>query len=93
MGKKEVYKQDLSQLLDELLTTGDAEGLTEYLVSNSNLPGPRANLELAQAFIDVVTDWCSPCVHPAPRYPDDAAHPLRVRKSITSRMVSSEKSS
>ncbi len=57
MGKKEVYKQDLSQLLDELLTTGDAEGLTEYLVSNSNLPGPRANLELAQAFMDVVEGY------------------------------------
>jgi hypothetical protein len=43
MGKTEVYQQDLNQLFDELLTIGDADRLTEYLVSNSNLPGPRAN--------------------------------------------------
>jgi hypothetical protein len=56
MTKKEKHKQDLTGLFDALLHTGDAESLGAYIVSNSNLPGPRGNLELAQAFADVVED-------------------------------------
>jgi hypothetical protein len=57
MGKKRTHEQALRTLLDERLETGDANRLTEYLVSNSNLPGPRANLELAAAFMDVVEGY------------------------------------
>jgi hypothetical protein len=50
MSKKESCKETLTTLLDEALETGKEEKLKEYLISNSNLPGPRANLELAEAF-------------------------------------------
>ncbi len=42
MSKKEYYKQELKKL----------DHWDEYLLANSNLPGPRANLELMQAFIE-----------------------------------------
>ncbi|WXG39388.1 MAG: hypothetical protein WED07_00905 [Candidatus Freyarchaeum deiterrae] len=54
MSKKGRYKHDLDNLLDEFLDTEDEGKLFEYLISNSNLPGPRGNLELAAAFADVV---------------------------------------
>ena len=54
MGKRDGHKQDLCRLFDEFDARGDAEALVAYLVSNSSLPGPRGNLELAQAFGDVV---------------------------------------
>lgn len=54
MSKKENHKRDLMGLFDEFVETGDAERLTGYVVSNSNLPSRRANLELAAAFADVV---------------------------------------
>ena len=57
MGKKEKHRQDLVDLLEEFIVTGDAARLTEYIVSNSNLPGRRANLELADAFGDLVEDF------------------------------------
>jgi hypothetical protein len=53
MGKRDGHRQDLIRLFDELDASGDSGTLTAYLVSNSNLPGPRGNLELAQAFGDV----------------------------------------
>ena len=56
-GKKESYKQDLTHFLDVFLKTGDEEKLTEYLISNSSLPGPRGNLELATAFAEVAEDY------------------------------------
>lgn len=57
MSKKERHKQDLARFLDDVLKTGDEERITEYLVSNSNLPSPRANLELAKAFAEVAEDY------------------------------------
>jgi hypothetical protein len=57
MGKKEKHKQDLIGLLDELLESGDAEKLLGYIASNSNLPSPRANLELAAAFSELMEDY------------------------------------
>ncbi|MCP8304733.1 MAG: hypothetical protein H3Z50_04615 [archaeon] len=56
MGKKEDHKQDLANFFDEFLRTGDEEKITEYLTSNSNLPGRRANLELARAFAELAED-------------------------------------
>lgn len=58
MTKKETHKQDLIALFDDWANTGATEPLTDYLVSNSNLPGPRGNLELAQVFADGVADYC-----------------------------------
>ena len=55
MSKKESNKQGLINFLD-FLKTGDEEKITEYLISNSNLPSPRANLELANAFAEVAED-------------------------------------
>jgi hypothetical protein len=43
MTKKEYYEHEL----------GIAEDWTEYLLKHSNLPGPRANLELMQAFVEM----------------------------------------
>jgi len=57
MGKKENHKQDLVDFFDEFLKVGDAGKIVGYLVSNSNLPGRRANLELAEAFVEVVEDY------------------------------------
>lgn len=57
MSKKENHKVDLVVLFDAYSHIGDAGGLTAYLISNSALPGRRANLELAAAFGDVVEDY------------------------------------
>jgi hypothetical protein len=54
MANTKFSKQDLTELLDDFLITGDEKELTEYLISKSNLPGPRGNLELAKAFADLV---------------------------------------
>jgi hypothetical protein len=53
-SKKESYKQELTSFLDDFLKTCDEKKLTQYLVSNSNLPGPRGNLELAMAFVEAI---------------------------------------
>ena len=57
MSRKESYKKNLSQLINEYLKTGTAENLMNHLTSNSNLPGPRGNLELADVFADVIKDY------------------------------------
>jgi hypothetical protein len=54
--KQESHRQDLIILFQAVAQTGDAAGLTGYLISNSNLPGRRANLELAAAFGDAVKE-------------------------------------
>ena len=58
MDRKEKHRRELAELLYELLETGKTEGLTEYIASNSNLPSPRGNLELAWAFAKVVEHLC-----------------------------------
>lgn len=57
MRKRDRCRGDLDRLLDEFLRSGEAGIVAEYLVSNSNLPGPRANLELADAFVEAVQDF------------------------------------
>jgi hypothetical protein len=39
-------------MIDAFLNTGDPGLLTGHLAEHSNLPGPRGNIELAQAFAD-----------------------------------------
>ena len=50
------HKQDLVALFDGYASTGDVEVLIGYLLTHSNLPGRRANLELAGAFGDLVAE-------------------------------------
>jgi len=57
MTKKEVLIQKLKLIID------DPEKLERFVIENSNLPGPRANLELAFALsevyenIEILTKW------------------------------------
>lgn len=44
-------------LFNGFLRTADEEKIKKYLISNSNLPGPRGNLELADTFAEVVNDY------------------------------------
>ncbi len=53
MSKKNEY----SKYISEYIKKGDLEELRGFLVANSNLPGPRGNLEMAYAFAD-----CFDCV-------------------------------
>ncbi|AOY77783.1 HEAT repeat domain-containing protein [Clostridium formicaceticum] len=46
MGKRDEYEMHLKQLVSK----NAFEELEDMLISNSNLPGPRGNLELAYAF-------------------------------------------
>jgi hypothetical protein len=57
MSKKESYRETLTCLLEEYLKTGNEEEIRKYLASNSNLPGPRGNLELAYGFAEVAEDF------------------------------------
>ncbi len=57
MGRKDNYKEHLTALISENLKTGNEEKLAEYLASNSNLPGPRGNLELAEAFAHTIETY------------------------------------
>lgn len=59
MGKKEDYKRELIALLDAFIATGNDQALCDYIASNSNLPGPRGNLELAAAFGNAVKQHVS----------------------------------
>jgi len=52
MGKTEVYAAELEELVWD---PKNAAGLAEKLMAESNLPGPRANLELAEAFSKAVS--------------------------------------
>ena len=54
MGKREGYRQDLAELLVKAVVSGESGELGRYVVTNSNLPGPGGNLELALAFGDAV---------------------------------------
>jgi len=57
MSKKKGYKKVLADLLNEFLRTDDEEKIREYLISHSNLPSPRGNLELAAAFAEVAEEY------------------------------------
>jgi hypothetical protein len=51
MSKKEEYVRKLESMID------DPEKLETFLIENSNLPGPRANLELAFTLSEVYEDF------------------------------------
>lgn len=53
MGKKGRYEAAVEEILQRYLRTGSDAELQNYLAANSNLPGPRGNLELAHGFADV----------------------------------------
>lgn len=57
LGKKESCRETLTDLLSEFLQTGNDKKVREYLASNSNLPGPRGNLELAYAFAESAEEF------------------------------------
>ena len=54
MKKRERYQADLAELVHGALEIGKTVELEQYIAANSNLPGPRGNLELALAFGDVI---------------------------------------
>ncbi len=56
MSKKEAHKEDLAGVLEGFLKKGKRREIDEYLLLNSNLPSPRANLELAEAFAELVKE-------------------------------------
>jgi hypothetical protein len=57
MNKREKHKQDLTELLDQVLEIDETTPIKDYIAANSNLPGPRGNLELAQAWGEVVETY------------------------------------
>lgn len=56
MSKTQRHYNELKLLFSELTQKGDEKKLTKYLLSNSNLPGRRANIELAQAFTMLIEE-------------------------------------
>ncbi|MFW9876821.1 MAG: hypothetical protein ACFFG0_27320 [Candidatus Thorarchaeota archaeon] len=52
MNKKEKYFIELNKIIRDFLDINDERLLVGYFINNSNLPGRRANLELANAFAD-----------------------------------------
>jgi hypothetical protein len=56
MTKKENHKRDLHALIGRYIEKGDEKPLINYFVANSNLPGRRANLEMAAAFVEVIEE-------------------------------------
>ncbi|MHA1945378.1 MAG: hypothetical protein ACXAC6_11340 [Candidatus Hodarchaeales archaeon] len=62
MSKTQKHLNELKPLFDNYLQEKSASNLIQYLKKNSNLPGRRANLELAQAFTNIV-DELSPDHH------------------------------
>ncbi len=83
MTRKEIYIREVARLLTDLLASGSAGDLLAYLVAESHLPGPRANLELAGAFGETVREFAvadaddrralwSLCVELARVSPEDA---------------------
>ncbi|MFW9877103.1 MAG: hypothetical protein ACFFG0_28770 [Candidatus Thorarchaeota archaeon] len=53
MNKKEKYNIELSKKIRHYYENEDKQIIIDYFINNSNLPGPRANLELANAFADI----------------------------------------
>lgn len=57
MGKREKYHIELSKVIRNFLDIDDTRLITDYFINNSHLPGRRANLELANAFADISTEF------------------------------------
>ncbi len=53
-AKRASNHTDLRRLISKALSSGDPSALEEYLTENSNLPGPRMNLSLVEAFADAI---------------------------------------
>ncbi len=53
MARESNHVTALSRLFGHSTQSMDSGQIAEYLVANSNLPGPRGNLELAHAFANV----------------------------------------
>ncbi len=51
---QEKYLQDLTKIFNEFLETKDDSLVQEYLIKNSRLPSPRANLELAYSLDELI---------------------------------------
>ncbi|MFX0122378.1 MAG: hypothetical protein ACFFAE_01990 [Candidatus Hodarchaeota archaeon] len=56
MSKIQRHHSELQLLFSELFQTKDNKKLIDYLLSNSDLPSRRANLELAKAFTTVIEE-------------------------------------
>ncbi|MHA2100052.1 MAG: hypothetical protein ACW99A_15360 [Candidatus Kariarchaeaceae archaeon] len=52
--KKELYIEKLSPLINKFKETENQDEIFDFLVDNSSLPGRRANLELASAFVTLI---------------------------------------
>ncbi len=57
MNKRKNCRETLIYLLDNYLSRNEENILVEFLISNSNLPGPRGNLELANELVEVIADY------------------------------------
>lgn len=57
MNKIERCKKEIRELINIFLNSMDKEVLLQFLTKNSNLPGRRANIELANSFAAVVTEY------------------------------------
>ncbi|MFW9895297.1 MAG: hypothetical protein ACFFD7_05785 [Candidatus Thorarchaeota archaeon] len=57
MNKKEKFYNELGELLRDYLDKKEKQLVVNYLVKNSNLPGRRANIELAKAFAEISQDY------------------------------------
>lgn len=55
MSKKNRHLDDLRSILSGSSISNVRETLYKYIVENSNLPGPRANLELATSFEEIIS--------------------------------------
>lgn len=53
MSARQADRQRLASLVGGVVAGRDLAGLCRFLVAHSGLPGPRAHLELAQAFADL----------------------------------------
>jgi hypothetical protein len=56
LRKIDKHKIDLKNFFDDFSKTKNEKPIFEYFIKNSNLPGRRANLEMAQAFADLVEE-------------------------------------
>jgi hypothetical protein len=54
LGRTQEYAKDMHPLVEAFPRTGSFEKIETYLGEKSNLPGPRANLELAEAFAEAI---------------------------------------
>lgn len=57
MSKISQHRTDLEDIMVNNLDVAGYERLRRYLLSHSNLPGPRGNLELAHVFGNIIGDY------------------------------------